>query len=327
MKLLKIAVLFGGKSAEREVSLATGREMINALLGLGHEVAGIDLITDHFLENLQSFHPDIVLIGLHGRLGEDGTVQGALELLGYPYVGSGVLASALAIDKSMTKSILSATGVPVAKEVVIERVHAKKQMSPHFFEKLGETLGWPLIIKPNREGSTIGLTLAHNETEAKVGLELALRYDSHVLIEQYIRGTEVTVALTGDANDPMILGVIEIVPKAELYDYESKYQTGGSKHIIPARLKPVFMEQIIDFSKKAYTAIHCEDYARIDFIVNTQGPVVLEVNTLPGMTPTSLVPDAAKAKGMAFPDFLFGLVQQAYERAKTTRELKNHSSI
>lgn len=310
---MKIAVLYGGKSAEREVSLATGREMIQALQGLNHEVLGIDL-TEQFFETLQSFQPDVVVIGLHGRFGEDGTVQGALELLGYPYVGSGVLASALAMDKFMTKNILAQAGIPVAKHVVVKQADSQALPSA-FFEEIGTKLGWPLIIKPNREGSTIGLTLAHDISEAEHGLRLALRYDAQVLIEQYIKGTEVTVALTGDTNSPEVLGIIEIIPTAELYDYHSKYQTGGSQHIIPARLPKEQMELIELLAKKAYTAIQCIDYARIDFIVGAQGPIALEVNTLPGMTATSLVPDAAKAKGIEFPEFLFGLVQRAYQRS------------
>ncbi|MCI0184335.1 MAG: D-alanine--D-alanine ligase [Acidibacillus sp.] len=310
---MKIVVLYGGRSAEREVSLMTGREMIRALSGLGHDIKGIDL-TEGFLNELQSFQPDIVLIGLHGRFGEDGTVQGTLELLGYPYVGSGILASALAIDKSMTKHILKSAGIPVAKQVLINR-DEYESLSDIFFEQLGENLMWPFIIKPNSEGSTFGLTLAHNVEEAKAGLDLALQYDSRVLIEEYIQGMEVTVAVTGDTNQPDILGVIEIIPMNELYDYHSKYQVGGSQHIIPARLEPEIMQEIESYAKKAYTAIHCQDYARIDFIIGKHGPIALEVNTLPGMTSTSLVPDAARAQGISFQDFLFSLVQTAYQRS------------
>ncbi|MHB1627602.1 MAG: D-alanine--D-alanine ligase family protein [Bacilli bacterium] len=310
---VRVAVIYGGRGAEREVSLMSGSQVVEALLELGYEVLGIDL-TESFFDELRSFRPDIVFIGLHGRLGEDGTVQGALEVLGYPYVGSGVLASALAIDKARTKRFLESRGLKVALDVLITR--GERQPAEQDAARLGEVLGWPYIIKPNREGSSLGLTLAHNPAEGLLGLETALQYDDHVLAEQCIAGMEVTVAVIGDAADPRILGVIEIAPAAKLYDYDSKYREGGSQHIIPARLNERLLAQAEQTALDAYRLIGCQDYARVDLIVGRDGPVLLEVNTLPGLTRTSLIPDAARFYGLTFGGFLDSVVQRAYQRAK-----------
>ena len=174
-----------------------------------------------------------------------------------------------------------------------------------------------MIIKPNREGSTIGLTLAHDKAEAFAGLQLALTYDTEVLAEQYIQGTEVTAVVLGDAHDPHVLEVIEIIPKAELYDYDSKYTAGNCEHIMPARISEEHMRQVREAAVRAYSQLGCRDYARVDFIIGGSGPVLLEVNTLPGMTATSLVPDAARAQGLSFGAFLDRLIQQVYQRAHT----------
>lgn len=308
---MRVAVLYGGTSAEREVSLSSGREIAKALIEMGYEVQSFDVMPELFSQ-LAQFAPDVVFIGLHGRMGEDGTVQGALEVLGYPYVGSGVLASALAMDKSMTKAILSGYRIPLAKDATVRR--ARLQEAHEHVLRLAQQVGWPLIIKPNQEGSTIGLTLAHNAEEAAAGLTQAFGYDSEVLVEEYVAGTEVTAVVIGEALEPEVLEVIEIIPKAELYDYDSKYTQGGSEHIMPARLSEEDMRAVKHYACQAYRALGCRDYARVDFMVGAKGPVLLEVNTLPGMTPTSLVPDAARARGISFGQFLDQLVQKAYQR-------------
>lgn len=309
---MKVAVICGGKSAEREVSLVSGREIAHALRDFGYDVVTMD-VTHTLFHELQTFAPDVVFIGLHGRLGEDGTVQGALELLGIPYVGSGVLASALAIDKAMTKRVLTNEGIPVPKGIIYRGTGQEVTLAEA--KRIGDELGWPLIIKPNKEGSTIGLTLAGSAAEFCAGIHLGLLYDQELIIEQYISGMEVTVVVTGEPDDAQVLGVIEIVPKAALYDYESKYSQGGSEHILPARLPALMLARVEAYARQAYQLIGCRDYARVDFIVSDQGPVLLEVNTLPGMTPTSLVPDAARHRGISFGTFLDGMVQLAYHRA------------
>ncbi len=308
---MKIAVIYGGKSSEREVSLRSGAEVLQALSSQGHEVAGFDL-SDNVFEELRSFSPDVVFIGLHGRLGEDGTVQGALEVLGLPYVGSGVLASAIAIDKAMTKRILRSVGVPLAKEVVISK--NTQEFDILMAKQVGESLGWPYIVKPNREGSTIGLTLAQTPEQALSGVQQALLLDTEILLEEYVAGTELTAVVIGDASHPEVIGVIEIIPKAGLYDYDSKYSEGGSQHIIPALINEETMKEVKRLAALSYQTLGCQDYGRVDFMLGSSQLVVLEVNTLPGMTKTSLVPDAARAYGLSFESFLNQLVKKAYAR-------------
>ncbi len=308
---MKVVVLYGGQSAEREVSLMSGGEVAQALRESGHAVQLIDFGREA-LPALLAAAPDVVFIALHGRLGEDGTVQGLLEILGYPYVGSGVMASALAIDKRMTKRILAREGIPVPLDVIVRR---SDRTDPGILAvSAGKQFGWPFIIKPNREGSTIGLTLAHDVAEAENGIVEALRHDSEILLEPYIRGTEVTVAVVGEGDGARVIGVIEIIPKAELYDYDSKYTAGGSEHIIPARLAGPVRDQVEKLALQVYRTIGCRDYARVDLMLAGDDPYILEVNTLPGMTGTSLVPDAARACGMSFAVFLDGLVQTAWRR-------------
>lgn len=310
---MNILVLYGGQSAEREVSLMSGREMAGALRESGHEVRLLDFGREA-LETLLRDAPDVVFIALHGRLGEDGTVQGLMELLGFPYVGSGVMASAIAIDKRMTKRVLAKEGVPVPRELFA--VRSENLDAAQLAKTAGAQLGWPLIVKPNREGSTIGLTLAHNPKEAQDGIAKALLHDAEILVEQYLAGMEVTVAVVGEGDTSWVLGTIEIIPRAELYDYESKYTAGGSQHIIPARLAPHVQRQVEELALLAYRTIGCRDYARVDLIVCDNQPFVLEVNTLPGMTSTSLVPDAARAAGISFAAFLDGLAHGARQREK-----------
>ena len=310
---MKIAVIYGGRSAEREVSLNSGGQIIEALKNMGYDVSGFDLLPSVF-NDISAFDPDLVFLGLHGRFGEDGTIQGALEILGYPYVGSGVLASALAMDKAQTKRVLSSMNLPVpAHRLATAGVLPTIE---DFAEEAVQSLGLPLIVKPNREGSTIGLTLAYTHEEVVEGIFEALKYDPSVLVEEYVKGMEVTVVLFGDTPDPIVLGVIEIIPKAALYDYDSKYQAGGSEHVLPARLPEPIYQQVEEYAKEAYRLLGCQDYARVDMMIGEKGPYILEVNTLPGMTSTSLVPDAARHYGYSFPEFLDLLIQRAFARSK-----------
>ncbi len=310
---MKIAVIFGGRSAEREVSLNSGTQIMAALSSLGYEVSGFDLLPSIF-NDIRAFDPDVVFLGLHGRYGEDGTIQGALELMGYPYVGSGVLASALAIDKAQTKRMLSTLNLPMPAHRLARM--RDLEIIDQFSQEAESALGLPLIIKPNREGSTIGLTLATSHDQVVAGITDALKYDETVLVEEYISGTEVTVVLFGDTALPTVLGIIEIIPKSTLYDYDSKYLDGGSQHIVPARLPEQLYQQVEEYAKQAYQLIGCQDYARVDMIISKNGPYILEVNTLPGMTATSLVPDAAKYSGYSFSAFLDLLISRAYARGK-----------
>lgn len=300
---MKIAVLYGGTSAEREVSLSSGKGVMAALQKNGHEVVGIDFNPNN-LNELLSLDVDLVFIGLHGRFGEDGRIQGFLDMLGIPYVGSGVLGSALAMDKAKSKRMFEREGIRVAKDQTLNRsMFDRNQFS--------FTLSYPAVVKPVREGSTIGLTIAQNEQELIVGIEEAFKYDEDILIEEFIDGMEVTVAVLGEKGKEQALPVIEIVPKNKYYDYESKYAPGMSDHIIPARVSEEMTAYLQKNAVLAHQALGCKTYSRTDFIVPYDGsiPVVLEVNTLPGMTPTSLFPDAAREIGLSYEQMIEELIQ------------------
>jgi D-alanine-D-alanine ligase len=300
---MKVTVLYGGTSAEREVSLSSGKGIMNALKATGHKVIGIDVNEDN-ISQIFSLNTDIVFIGLHGRFGEDGKIQAILDTLNIPYVGSGVLASALAIDKEKSKVFFQHAGIRTAKDLTIQKRTYNEETFAHQLE-------FPLVVKPNREGSTIGLTIAKNEMELKEGIKLALNHDDVVMIEEFVEGKEVTVAVLGNQGEEKALPVVEIIPKNEIYDYEAKYAPGGSEHIVPARLNEKTTETLLLNAVKAHQVLNCNIYSRVDFIVPTDGsePVILEVNTLPGMTPTSLFPDAAKAVGMSYENMIERLIQ------------------
>ncbi|MFO7247546.1 MAG: D-alanine--D-alanine ligase [Bacillota bacterium] len=312
---VRVVVLYGGDTAEREVSLRTGRGIMEALRAKGYDVVGIDFRpTRECLARLVQLQADVVYIALHGRYGEDGRLQGFLDLLGVPYVGSGVLASALAMDKARTKTLARQAGIRVAPDRVIRREELDR-VTP---AALAHELGLPLVIKPNREGSTVGLTVAQREEEIGPGLEQAARYDDTILVETFVPGVEVTVGVLGD-EQPVALPVIEIVPRKNFYyDYESKYAPGGSEHIIPARITPEAERKVREWAVEAYRLLGCQNYARVDFIVPKDGsdPVLLEVNTLPGMTETSLFPDAARAYGLSYPDMVDRLIQLALHKPR-----------
>ncbi|WP_017728076.1 D-alanine--D-alanine ligase family protein [Halalkalibacterium ligniniphilum] len=305
---MKIAVLYGGTSAEREVSLSSGKGIMNALKANGHEVIGIDFQPSSIRE-LLDLNVDLVYIGLHGRLGEDGKVQAILDMLDIPYVGTGVQGSALAMDKAKSKLFFAREGIRVAKEHILYK---------HTFDKASfeHTLSYPVVVKPNQEGSTIGLTIAEEESVLLEGIEQAFQYDDTVLLEEFISGKEVTVAVIGNKGQEEALPVVEIVPKNKFYDYEAKYAPGMSEHIVPARLSEKQTAYVQSAAVRAHQALGCDIYSRVDFIVPEDGadPVILEVNTLPGMTPTSLYPDAAKAVGLSYEQMIEKLVELSLKK-------------
>lgn len=305
---MKIAVLYGGISAEREVSLSSGKGIIKALEQRGHDVVGIDFHPER-LEELLKLDVDIVYIGLHGRYGEDGKIQALLDMLNLRYVGSGVQGSALAMDKARAKLFFARNGTRTAKEQVLYR-HSYER------EKMEISLPFPLVVKPNQEGSTIGITFAENMEQLLDGIEEAFKLDETVLIEEFISGREVTVAVMGNRGQEKALPVVEIVPKNKYYDYEAKYAAGMSEHIVPARLSDGYTDYVKKHAVLAHQALGCDIYSRVDFIVPEDGtePVILEVNTLPGMTPTSLYPDAAKAIGLSYEEMIEELVSLSLKK-------------
>jgi D-alanine-D-alanine ligase len=301
---MNIAVLQGGRSAERDVSLRSGAQVADALRGRGHEVAQVDLDRDVW-DRLRDGGFDCVFVALHGRLGEDGTVQGMLELLDVPYTGSGVLASALCIDKTRTNLLLRAEGfaVPDFEEFTGDEVGP-----------LAERYGLPVVVKPVREGSTIGLTIARDDDALASGLVLARRYDSRVMVQRFVAGTEITVGVLA-TPELCVLPTLEITYENETYDYDAKYTEGRSHHIIPARIPEPARRAAADAAARVFRAAGCEGMARVDFIVDRDCvPWVLEVNTVPGLTALSLLPDAARAAGVSFPELCERLVQHGVDR-------------
>ncbi|WP_042223568.1 D-alanine--D-alanine ligase [Oceanobacillus manasiensis] len=302
---MKIAVLYGGTSGEREVSLSSGKGIIRALENNGHDVTGIDFHPGR-LEEILRLNVDLVFIGLHGKFGEDGRLQGLLEMVGLPYVGSGVLASALAMDKSKAKQVFELNGIPIAKSKMYSITNETNMKELE--EEVNQLFKPPFVIKPNREGSTLGLTIVKEADQILEGLNNAALSDDMVLVEDFIKGREITVAVF----DEEALPIIEIIPKNAYYDYESKYAQGGSEHIIPAEIDPETTKIIQELAVKAHKALGCKTYSRVDFILTEENrPIILEVNTLPGMTPTSLYPDAANEIGLDYDSMIESFVNRS----------------
>lgn len=288
---MRIGVLYGGISKEREVSISSSKGIIAALEVNGHEVIPIDFNPKQ-LQDIINLDVDLVYIALHGKHGEDGCVQGLLDMLEIPYVGSGVLASALAMDKSKAKELFDKIDIPTAKGK--RYCVTDPAVSPDIVTDIKLNFEVPFVVKPNREGSTLGLTIVNDIADVTTAVENARQSDDYILVEQFIKGIELTVPVMGKINEEIALPIIEIIPKNAVYDFESKYAVGGSEHIIPARISEALTGKIQEYAVLAHQVLGCETYSRADFILTEDNiPYILEVNTLPGMTPTSLFPDAA----------------------------------
>jgi len=339
----RVAVLMGGESQEREVSRVTGAAVAKALGALGHDVSLLDthrgllpLPAGDAAPAIGSAPPalesrtalatrgptglsslagsladvDCVFIALHGGWGEDGTVQAFFDLAGIPYTGSGVLGSALAMNKDRAKRVFRASGIntPDWAHIVVEDDVFPDEED---LDELIETLGDDLIVKPNAEGSTVGLSRVSNREELLAGIELATRYGPEVLVEKFVPGRELTVAVLGDEALP----VVEIVPEGGLYTYEAKYTKGKSRYVAPAELPDELAADLQEAAEIAFAVLGCEGFARVDFRLPPDGAwECLEVNTIPGMTPLSLVPMAAKAAGISFEELVERIVELAIER-------------
>lgn len=308
----KIGVLMGGRSSEREISLRTGEAIYNALIKLGRPAVKIDVGLD-IVERIKEEGINLAFLALHGKYGEDGTIQGLLEMIDIPYTGSGILASAISIDKIATKKILSFAGLPTPHFMEVEVTDAKELGLQVTAEKIYSEMGLPLVVKAPTQGSTIGITFVHHKEELVSALELAYRYDKIALVEQFIPGRELTASVLGNEK-PVALPLIEIVSTTGVYDYEAKYTTGMSAHIIPPRISSEQQGVIKELAVQAFKALGCRGVARVDFMIDQQGrPFILEVNTIPGMTATSLLPDAARAAGIEFPELIDRIVKLALE--------------
>jgi len=298
-----VAVLMGGWSAEREISLRSGKACADALVRLGYRVTRIDVGRD-IASVLTTVRPDVALNVLHGRPGEDGTLQGILEILAIPYTHSGVMASAVAMQKDVAKALFRAADVPVAEDLVASRFEAAAR----------HLLPPPYVIKPIAEGSSVGVFIVAAD-HAHPPQELTRpdwHYGDRVMVEKFIAGKELTCAVMGEEA----LGVIEIVPAVRFYDYEAKYAPGGSKHLLPAPISPFVYQQVRRLALAAHRALGCRGVSRADFryddrVEGTGGLVCLEVNTQPGMTETSLVPELAAHAGITFDELVRWMIEEA----------------
>ena len=335
---MKVLVLMGGVSLERDVSLATGREVADALKSVGHEVkavdtaAGIELPDDlkPQRENLIGRRPpdtkliaqldkkqmltildlpelnwaDVVFLAFHGGSGENGEVQALLDMAGVKYTGSGLLSSALSMNKALSKRLFSVSGIKTPGYLLIRKGDFSENISLQILERFSP----PVIVKPNDQGSTVGLTLVEDEALYDQAIEAVYAVSEEMLVEEYIPGRELTVAVLDDSPLP----VVEILPKGKLYDYECKYTSGMCEYACPADLPESLAQTLQGLGKQAFDLCQCRGYARVDFRLDLKGrPFCLEVNTLPGMTTTSLVPKAAKASGLSFAELLDKIVKLA----------------
>ncbi|MEW6344581.1 MAG: D-alanine--D-alanine ligase [Pseudomonadota bacterium] len=337
---LKIAVLFGGTSEEREVSIASGAQVVRALRASGHEVLSIDtsrgLLSGEeevrFLSARVNEAPpasealamirsdqnsalqaatlagvDVVFVALHGGTGEDGTIQAMLDLAELPYTGSGHLGSAIAMDKDMSKRLFVSAGIPTARWL----------MAPVDAGTVAAQLGYPLVVKPNSQGSTVGLSLVRSPDQLAAAIELAGSYDSEVMLEQFVAGREITVGVLGD--EALSVGEIVIDPDA-VFDYKAKYQPGAVREIFPADLPEEIAENARTLALRAHRTLKLDGYSRTDFRLDSHGVLwCLEVNTLPGMTATSLLPQSAQARGIGFGGLCERICRLAIERHRTRK--------
>lgn len=301
----KVAVLRGGNSGEREVSLASGEAVADALKKVGFQVTVLDPAEKKDLLDLIENDYDVAFLALHGRGGEDGTIQGFLETIGLPYTGSGVYASALAMSKCNAKQRYKEAGLPTLPSLTLSK------KGGYSIDAVIEELGDHCVIKASKEGSSIGLFIAEGPEEIKTSIEKAFDHDDQVLVEKYCRGRELTVGVVGN-EDPTVLPIIEIVPRNDFYDFDAKYSPGGSIHICPAEIDETLASAIRSCAGKAHEAIGCRGESRTDFLLEENGAFwILETNTLPGMTATSLLPDAASKIGLSYEDLCKKLIELA----------------
>ena len=304
----KVAVLMGGSSSEREISLLSGHGVLGALRSRGVDAHAFDP-AERELGALRHEGFSRVFIALHGRHGEDGTVQGALELMGIPYTGSGVMASSIAMDKVMTKRIWQALGLSTPRDVVLGRLEQSREQ----LRAVPDALGLPLIVKPPHEGSSIGVTKVQGYSDMQEAVALAARYDDAVLCEEFIEGDELTCAVLGQGATARALPVVKIVAPEGAYDYQNKYFTNTTRYQVPCGLSPDAEAQIHQLVLAAYRALGCRGWGRADIMLRAsdQRPFLLEMNTSPGMTSHSLVPMSAKAAGISYEQLCVDLLAAA----------------
>lgn len=354
-KRTTLVVLFGGQSAEHDVSCVTAAHVLKAVDPARYRTVPISIsrtgqwsaphmnqlpsggvdptaIPEHltaegestspaFLQTLNADGPIVVMPLLHGPLGEDGTVQGLIELLDLPYVGSGVLASAVAMDKAMAKSVFAQAGIPQVNYVALR----EDNISPNALSNVSQQLGFPIFVKPANMGSSVGVTKAHNAEELQQATQVAMKYDQWILFEECVVAREIEVAVIGNRT-PRASVVGEIIPGNEFYDYEDKYVTDSATLMIPAQLSPAESEQVRELALRAYQTLRCEGMARVDFFFeeNGRGFLCNEINTIPGFTPISMYPKLWAASGLSYSELIDELVQHALERHARRKRDTSH---
>ncbi len=319
MSRLRVGVLMGGRSAEHEISLASGRRVLAALDPSRYGAVPLEV------PRTGAWYPssdiDVAFIAMHGPFGEDGTIQGLLEFAGIPYVGSGVLASALGMDKRRSRQIFGFNDIPTPGYLAVGR-HEFAARESTLAAEITQTLGFPCVVKPNAQGSSIGVSLVQDAEHLGPALDAAFGLDATILIEEYLSGTELTCGILDDpaTGEPAALPLVEIVPKREFFTYEAKYTPGAADEICPARVPSDAAERAQSAAVRAYQALGCADFARVDLFVRGADVAILEINTIPGLTEGSLFPRAARAAGIEFAALIDRLINMALRRTGRARE-------
>ena len=306
-----VAVVMGGPSAEEQISLSTGHAMASALRSKGYNVKEIRLVPHSFSEQVKESGADVVVIAVHGLYGEDGRLQSALEMMGIPYTGSGVLASSVSMNKLTAKRVFLGSNIPTPDYIFLHRRDRGKQ---DMIKAITDKFSLPVVVKPVSQGSSLGVTIEKEVSGLQKALDDAFQYDEEVMVEEYIAGQETSVCMMRLKDGSVkVWPVILIHPHAEWYDFNAKYSAGGVDHLVPAPLPEDITRTLKDISVKAFEVLGCAGVARTDCMIDKDGKCyVLEMNTVPGMTPTSLVPDAARAEGTDFGDLCEMILETAH---------------
>jgi len=306
-----IAVLKGGRSLERNISLKSGARVEKALKEQGYAVEGID-VDESLVKKLKDLKPDAAFIAMHGRSGEDGTVQELLDILGIPYTGSDVLPSIRCMDKVLSKHILVADGIPTPPFYAFNRDAFQELGAVDTMPIIGGELGFPIVVKPAAQGSALGIRFAHTESELPAALISAFSFDNKVLLEKYVKGTELAVSILG--KEPRALPIVEVRPKTDFFDFESRYTMGKADYLVPAEIPEGAAADVAKLSLRVFKTLGCSGFGRVDIMRDEDGGLqVLEINTIPGFTETSLLPMAAQAAGVGFNELVEEILLCALE--------------
>lgn len=312
----RVAVLAGGSSLERQVSLRSGARVEDALERLGHEVVAIDAGTD-LIRRLRDERPDVAFVAMHGRDGEDGTVQELLEILGFPYTGSGVPACVRAMDKVLTKHLLIEAGVPTPEFFAFNQTAFRALGAADALPAIEERLAFPIVVKPSSQGSALGIKFARTAADVPAALVAAFSYDAKVLLERYVEGRDLAVSVLHGDDGPVALPVVEAVPiGGGEYDFQARYEIGRTEFVCPADLPDGATERAQELALRTYELLGCYGFARVDLMLDESGDLfVLEANPIPGLTETSLLPQAAEEAGIGFDELVGRILDSAFSRA------------